>query len=332
MLGCHRHYLDTLTSRSDAHLIYLLECDNTAGESWLTKGCTSSPTGRELARLQATLLLDHGAGFHFGRANTKSNVIADGISRIPSESSLSNDFPILLSQAPSLLGCRRFLPNAGFISLIADVLLRTASWDPLTVSRQLLTDPGRFISYLGATDVGLPDPCTLELPLQGRNWVMACYMVWLIHGHTINGVRIRYATLHGYIRQAMSLHNDRGLPNPHGTDINYVKIMTNTVKKYESVPKCKEMISDSMFHYIADLSSCASEDSLIHAISDWIVLGSYTDFRKSEWCSNHSDSFAWIDDPNWGNRPTALPVIVDDFTFSSTTGRQVHDLAMVADS
>jgi hypothetical protein len=54
------------------------------------------------------------------------------------------------------------------------------------------------------------------------------------------------------------------------------------------------MISDSMFHYIADLASHASEDSLIHAISDWIVLRSYTGFRKSEWCSDHHDSFATI--------------------------------------
>ena len=151
MLGCNLHHLDTLTSQSDAHPIYLLECDNTAGESWLNKGCTSSPTGRELAQLQATLLLDHGAGYNFGHVDTKSNVIADGISRITSKSSLSNDFPILLTQAPSLLGCRRFLPNADIVSLIVDVLLRTASWDPLTVSRQLLTDPGRFISYPGAT-------------------------------------------------------------------------------------------------------------------------------------------------------------------------------------
>jgi hypothetical protein len=141
MLGCHRHHLSTLPSRSEAHPIYLLECDNTAGESWLNKGCTSSPTGRELARLQATLLLDHGAGYNFGRVDTKSNVIADGISRLPSESSLSNNFPILLTQAPSLLGCWRFLPNADIVSLIVDVLLRTASWDPLTVSRQLLVAP-----------------------------------------------------------------------------------------------------------------------------------------------------------------------------------------------
>jgi hypothetical protein len=37
--------------------------------------------------------------------------------------------------------------------------------------------------------------------------------------------------------------------------------MTNAVKKYETVPKHKEMISDSMFHYMAALSKRTYCDS-----------------------------------------------------------------------
>jgi len=92
------------------------------------------------------------------------------------------------------------------------------------------------------------------------------------------------------------------------------------------------MISNSMFHYIADLASHDSEDSLVRAISNWIILGSYTGFRKSEWCSDHHDSFTTINDPNWGDHPTALPVIVGDFTFSSSTGCRVYNLSMFADT
>jgi hypothetical protein len=150
MMGCHLSHLETKNVQDDPHPIYLLECDNTAGESWLAKGCTSSATGRDLAHLQAALLLDQGAGYRFGRVDTKSNVIADGISRILSESSLSHEFPLLLAQAPSLLGCQRFLPNAALTSLIVDILLRTTCTDPLT-SKQLLIDPGSFASFPGAT-------------------------------------------------------------------------------------------------------------------------------------------------------------------------------------
>jgi hypothetical protein len=107
-------------------------------------------TGRDLARLQAALLLDQGAGYSFGRVDTKTNVIADGISRMPCETSLAHEFPLLLTQAPSLLGCRRFRPNADLISSIVDALLRTGCLDPLTASKQLLIDPGRFTTSPGA--------------------------------------------------------------------------------------------------------------------------------------------------------------------------------------
>jgi hypothetical protein len=86
------------------------------------------------------------------------------------------------------------------------------------------------------------------------------------------------------------------------------------------------MISDSMFHYIANLASHTSEDSLVRAITDWIVLGRHTGFQKSEWCSDNHHLYATINDPNWGNRPNALPTIVEDFSFASATGRRIHDV------
>ena len=88
------------------------------------------------------------------------------------------------------------------------------------------------------------------------------------------------------------------MTSPSLADINYIKIMTNAVKKYKTVPKRKEMISDSMLHYIAALSQQASKDSFVQAVVNWITLGCYTGFQKSEWCSDHHDSFATIDDAN----------------------------------
>ena len=63
---------------------------------------------------------------------------------------------------------------------------------------------------------------------------------------------ICHTTLQGYFQQALSLHMDRGLPHPTLAN-NYIKIMTNAVRKYESVPKRNEMVSDSMFHYSPSL-------------------------------------------------------------------------------
>lgn len=122
-LGCHLNNIDTKSVHHDTHPIYLLESDNTAGESWLAKGCTSSTTGRKFARLQAALLLAQGAGYRFVHVDTKMNFIADSISCIPSEIALPRNFPRLLAQATSLNGCWCFLPNATLISSLVDLLL-----------------------------------------------------------------------------------------------------------------------------------------------------------------------------------------------------------------
>jgi hypothetical protein len=130
----------------------------------------------------------------------------------------------------------------------------------------------------------------------------------------------------GYIKQAVSSHIDRGLPNPQHLDINNINVMTNAVKRYKTVPKCKEMISDSMFHYITNLASRASEDSLVRAIMDWITLSCCMGFWKSERCSDNHNTFAIINDPNWGDHHNALPIITKDFSFSSATSCRMHDI------
>jgi len=91
------------------------------------------------------------------------------------------------------------------------------------------------------------------------------------------------------------------------------------------------MILDSMFHHIAALSKRASDNSFVQAVVDWITLGCYTGFQKSKWCSNHHDTFAAIDDPNWGHRPKALPIIASDFKFNAESEHQVHNPASSPD-
>ncbi len=151
MLGCYRHIQDLGHSLLDPHPVFLLECDNMQGEAWLKKGYTSSMIGRSLTHLQAALMFNNKVGYHFRHVDTKSNVIANGISQIPSKSSLTHEFPLLVTQAPGLTGLRCYLPNAAIISLVMEALLQTGSMDPLVTSRLSLANPGRFISSPGAT-------------------------------------------------------------------------------------------------------------------------------------------------------------------------------------
>lgn len=151
LLGCHLHRTKSRNMQPGPHPIYLLKGDNTSSESWLAKGCTTSTTGCELTCLQSALLLDQGAGYHFGCINTKPNIIADSISCIPSECSLAHEFPILLAQASSLNGCGPFLPSATPTSSIVGILLQAAYMNPLTANKWSLITQRRFTTYPGAT-------------------------------------------------------------------------------------------------------------------------------------------------------------------------------------
>jgi hypothetical protein len=52
----------------------------------------------------------------------------------------------------------------------------------------------------------------------------------------------------------------------------------------------------------------------------------------SEWCSDNHDRFAATSDPNWGDRPNALPFIADDFSFAFATGRRIRNINAMPDS
>ena len=136
----------------------------------------------------------------------------------------------------------------------------------------------------------------------------------------------------GYIKQAPQLHVHRHLPSPKTADLNYIKIMTDAVKKWEAVPKRQEMISDSMFHYMVKLYGQAHPDSLVASLCEWCFLGRYTGFRKSEWCSDHPHEYAKILDPEWGNKPNAIPLIAEDLTFLGPEGQYLGDIDNFADS
>ena len=119
-------------------------------------------------------------------------------------------------------------------------------------------------------------------------------------------------TLQDYVKQALSLHRDLGLPSPSLADVNYIKIMTTALKKYKLIPKHKEMIINSMLHHIEMLYKHTPKDAFIHSVMYWIILGCYTDFSKSEWCSDHHETFDTAGDLTWGDHPMSLPVIADE--------------------
>ena len=158
-------------------------------------------------------------------------------------------------------------------------------------AKQAITDGSRKNHFLAwCSRIGLRDPCCPSAPLQARNFILACYAVSLIRGETLKGggFFIRHATLMGYVSQAVRCHTDRQLPSPRiRVPMDYISLMTDPVRKYEKVPNRREMIHDLMLTEVITWTRKAPQDSLTAAMGDWIFLGRYNGFRKSEWCNDH---------------------------------------------
>ena len=116
--------------------------DNTSSESWTNKGCKRSKIGRRLARLQCALMINNPVGLAADRVDTKSNIIADKISRWKSETNKLLDFATLMQEFPQLNCCHRFHPSLELVSLIKDALLSGNPADPLSLKETVLRNPG----------------------------------------------------------------------------------------------------------------------------------------------------------------------------------------------
>ena len=118
-------------------------------------------------------------------------------------------------------------------------------------SKQATTDRSRqdhFLRWCSAKGV-VAGGTTLS-HLQARNFVLACYAVSLTAGETLQAKRIRHATLRGYVKMACKCHTDLGLPSPRLADTDYISVILDAVKKYQSVPDRREMIHDSMYRHL----------------------------------------------------------------------------------
>ena len=94
------------------------------------------------------------------------------------------------------------------------------------------------------------DPCLATYDIQTRNCLIACFVVSLIRGETIQSRRICHATIQNYVKAVAALHKDRDLPSPYSAPDDYITIVLKAIKKFEKQPDRREMIHDEMIHHI----------------------------------------------------------------------------------
>ena len=121
-------------------------CDNTSACSWINTRCKESLIGRALGRFFCGMIMGTALSLDADYISTHANVIADDISRLKRSADGQYDHSKLLTDHPLLCSCRTFQPSKSLLTTLWDIMLNSASPDPLTI-RQLRPETlGSFIS------------------------------------------------------------------------------------------------------------------------------------------------------------------------------------------
>jgi len=124
-------------------------CDNTAACAWVNDRCKHSLIGRRLGRLFIALLMSTRIGIQAEWIATLDNFIADDISRLrkaSGDSDYEHNYAQLKETYPLLASCRQFQPSTILLGMIWDVLLNSASPDPLTLRKLAPNALGKIVS------------------------------------------------------------------------------------------------------------------------------------------------------------------------------------------
>lgn len=127
----------------------------------------------------------------------------------------------------------------------------------------------------------------------------------------------------GYLQAAMELLKEGGYPvdpidEKHNT---HTKRILACLQWYENVPNRRECISNEMLDKFTMQQKQAPPHSLEDCFQDWLALGHYTGFRRSEWAQTQKLSY----EHNYND--THLPrqaMLDDDCTFFDNVGRLLN--------
>ena len=134
----------------------------------------------------------------------------------------------------------------------------------------------------------------------------------MIQGETILGVNLRSTTVLNYVKSACKFFKDNDLPSPRKADVNYIDTVISALRNFEKVPDQRNMITDQMIHWMHAYVKTLPQDAPECAIFDWLLLGRYAGFRKSEWCQSTQSDFDRIKE--WPGMPP-YGFILSDFEF-----------------
>jgi len=157
------------------------------------------------------------------------------------------------------------------------------------------------------------------------DYVYACFTLSLTLGQTFWFKAIRTSTIKLYLKAAscpMRLQTISYSRLPSFPPL--VKDILDEYKKWEVIPNRREPLTIDMLSYLHRIATTSHPDSYNAAIFDWMLLGLFAGFRKTEWMQ---DSHFYKSTGTYQKVPkdgSARAFIATDFSFSPFPPSQSH--------
>ena len=123
---------------------------------------------------------------------------------------------------------------------------------------------------------------------------MAWYTVHLATGHTLMCKTIASGTIKIYLNVAAELSRPANMMNLCldiiGKSSRYINDIIKELKRWESMPNCREPVTKEMIEYIINKGKSIKDnkDNIYSSFGDWLVLGEQAGFKRKEWAKDRT--------------------------------------------
>ena len=161
---------------------------------------------------------------------------------------------------------------------------------------------------------------------------MACYTANLASGENLLCKTIKAGTITRYLSAAAELSFHANITSPlldiTGKRSKYISDVINEIKRWEVMPNRREPLTKPIIKYIIEKGktlASKSTDNMYSALSDWLILGLQSGFRRKEWAQDKNHLAKYKDvQRNVDKSPSAF--ILTDFEFRGTNNTRINQL------
>ena len=112
-----------------------------------------------------------------------------------------------------------------------------------------------------------------------------------------------------------------------GKECVYIKDILNESKRWESIPNRREPLTKEMVEYVINKGkelAKSNQDNIYSALSDWLILGLQTGFRRMEWAQDRAylKKYKHVQ-RNIDGSPAAF--ILEDFEFRNKGNKRIDN-------